>query len=105
MTHAHTGGLNTGENVQSFYLIVSTGKQNKRLWMCVPSVKAQPELQCSAVLHPSCGGQQRGPSVSGGRTPSSEEEPAKSKAQRLHIGKAGAENEVLCGDILECVCG
>ena len=41
----------------------------------VPYVRVRPAPRCSAALRPSCGGQQRDSSASGGRTPSSEEEP------------------------------
>lgn len=51
--------------------------------MYVPSAGAQTKLRYSAGPHPSYGGQQRGPSVSGDRTPSSEEEPAKGDSTKV----------------------
>lgn len=50
-----------------------------------PSTEVRPARQYSARHRPSCGGQQRGPPVSGGRTPSSEEEPASKRAPRLGL--------------------
>lgn len=53
-----------------------------------PSTEVRPVRQYSARHRPSCGGQRRGPPVSGGRTPSSEEEPASKRAPRLGLERA-----------------